>query len=74
MFDSARANIIGPLSSGVLKFVCGYCIGVFILLLLQAFKWNGFNLPENIFYWVIGVAGVSVIGLVGTLIISLFKK
>lgn len=71
--EQARARLMAPFSTGVFRFVVGYCVAVFVILLLMGFP-LGFKLPENVLVALVSGTGLSVIGLIGTIAAGLFSR
>jgi regulator of replication initiation timing len=66
-------GMLRPYSEKVYRFLCGYGIGSFGLVLLDGFHYRGFDLPEVVAVTIVGSTAVSAIGLVGLVIRGMFK-
>ncbi|MFB9374527.1 hypothetical protein ACFFUB_11220 [Algimonas porphyrae] len=67
----ARARLMEPYAKNVFAFVCVYCIGVFVLLLLQG-ACESFDLSDTVLGIIAGSTAVATLGLVGIVLKGLF--
>jgi len=67
-----RVGLMEPYSKNVFRFVVCYCVGVFILLMLQGACEN-FELPDVVLGVIAGSTAVAALGLVGIVLKGLFR-
>ncbi len=64
--------LIKPFADKAYKFMCAYCGFVGIVLLLEGFFENVFDLPDSAIDFLVGSTAVTVIGLVGMVLTGVF--
>ncbi len=72
---STRATLDGliiPYASRTFWFMCVYCFGVWLMLMLRGFEDLGFRLPDPVLQLLVGSTAVTVIGLVGMVLTGVF--
>ena len=62
-----------PYANRVFNFLVGYCLFVGAVVLLDGFKYRGFDLSDGVLSVIAGSTAASAIGLVGFVVSGLFK-
>ena len=65
-------SLIKPYADKTFWFMCIYCGGVAVMLLLHGFKISRFSLPDNVLGFLVGSTAATVIGLVGMVLTGIF--
>lgn len=72
--ETQKARLLIPYSNKVFVYLCWFTGGVGLLIFLHGDSSNSFSLPTSVLDLLAGSSLASVVGLVGTILVGLFKS